>query len=1461
MSSTKYAYKVLNTFDPVYYRQWASTVRDAFAERDWTHYLEPPTSESKDPETSTHDATEPFRAKAFLSQSIPLEHKASIEECKTAADIWLVFRQRYGSRTREDELRLEQEVLDTVKIATDSIDQHIQKFHNMIAALRAQQEPNQRYDDSKVNMTFLRSLERAQIPDEDWMGFVAYLGKTWLTITPDTLYSEARTYYRTHLAHRKPSTPAATSPDERVLTTFAPPFTPQSPQSGQRGRGRGRNRGRGNGNNSQRPRPPPNLPRDPNAWCTHCEIPGHSLAMCWKKTQTGQQSSGQQSAPYEGNSKPSAPTGTPSRGLTIRALENKTNRNHRHAWTYDSACTEHLTGKPSHFTTYDDFQNPIPIYGIGINVVYAYGHGIVTLQNSLGNTHRFNEVWWVPALKDSIISKARTKRDGLITTMSPDERITLHSVDSNFSITSTEVDAMTLFTNVSAVELYPDSSVSTQTSTHDDSASLDIVLKINIPSSQLDHERLGHASTARLRLVGISYTSGNCHECRLGKQTRLPFPRQITITVTLKLERVYSDLCPVTPISFGLAKYFITFIDELTRYCWIYLLPDKSSATILRILQIWSALVQNQSGTEVQHLRTDQGSEYTGETLKTVTTFLQDKGITHETTSAHSSSSNGIAERMNRTLMNMVRPMLLKSKVPSPFWAEALNTATKIRNRLPTSSLPDNISPHQAWFGTVPSIKHFRQFGCIAYVTIYKPKHKVDARAIQGCLLGYKGTSQYRVYLPDTQKVVTSKHVTFMENQFLDPIVFSGIPYADRPLLVPEKHTSMELDDDDDTENEDEEDLPESTPLPPMPQYLPVRSEEPSQQPHAGQQPLWPIPPLTIPAPEDDGPPSEPLPRSPIPRVSPPAIIEQPTIVELPPQPPPPRRSERLHKPSDKKVQSDAGAKLAFALATYIPSFAPPVVPRTVKEALSSPYAAQWTTAINNELTSLDKNGTFQIVPRPSHQHAVGSKFVFTIKDAEGASPRFKTRFVGKGYTQVPGVDYDDTFAPVIKATSTRVLFSQAASDGHLLNAFDVETAYLNSTMDRELYVELPETFSDSRYPRRDFVLQALKSLYGFKQSAYLWSNDIKEKLLALGFIQSDADEGVFLSANKHITVALYVDDGLIKAEHQQEIDWVITQLSNHYTIRNLGAPKKFLGLNIHRPDPRGSITISQGTYARKLLAKFDMETCHSVKAPCDGNASALHALTDEETPASDPELYRSITSSIMHLAVWTRPDISYIVNKLCQYNHNPSEIHSKSAKHLLRYIAGTLDYGITYSHKEGNALYGMFMDYNDYGQSTPLYGYSDASGASDPDDRCSTSGYVFFYNNGAVIWASRKQKYTVALSSMESEYVALTEAAKEAAFLRKLLKSLDLAQTAPTLILTDSESALRNIKNNINHTRAKHIDTRHHYIRMAYNAGEVDIRHIPSVSQTADILTKPLGILKHAEAVKLLMLQDTRYI
>ena len=263
---------------------------------------------------------------------------------------------------------------------------------------------------------------------------------------------------------------------------------------------------------------------------------------------------------------------------------------------------------------------------------------------------------------------------------------------------------------------------------------------------------------------------------------------------------------------------------------------------------------------------------------------------------------------------------------------------------------------------------------------------------------------------------------------------------------------------------------------------------------------------------------------------------------------------------------------------------------------MNSPYSLQWTDAIHDELASIDSHGTYTTVPRPRNRKVIGSKFAFKIKNPETSTPRFKARFVAKGYTQVAHVDYEDTFAPVAKATSVRLVLALAGGRRQLINLFDVETAFLNSTIDREIYIEQPEGFEQSEFPRQQFVLKVNKGLYGLKQAGSLYANDQKNKLIALGFTPSEADECVYISADKRIIVATYVDDGLVCADTQEEIDWVISELSKFYSLRNLGTPTKFLGMDISRPadDPRGPVTVSQSTYARKLLAKFDMEKLQS---------------------------------------------------------------------------------------------------------------------------------------------------------------------------------------------------------------------------------------------------------------------------
>jgi len=560
----------------------------------------------------------------------------------------------------------------------------------------------------------------------------------------------------------------------------------------------------------------------------------------------------------------------------------------------------------------------------------------------------------------------------------------------------------------------------------------------------------------------------------------------------------------------------------------------------------------------------------------------------------------------------------------------------------------------------------------------------------------------------------------------------------------------------------------------------------------------------------------------------------------------PTRRSKRSEIPSwkvtDNREQAKSKSKANLATTTpsyqHTPSYAPPEEPSSIEEALRSPHATQWLEAYHIENNSLEANGTWTLVPRPLDRKVIGTKVVFRVKDAETTKPRFKTRIVAQGYSQIPGLDYTDTFAPVVKATSLRILLAIAFMLQLLIFQFDFETAFLNPIIDHEIYVEQPPYIEIRN--RRDWVYRLNKALYGLKQSPLLWSNDLKNALIDIGFEQSIADESIFVynKNGSYIILAVYVDDILALAKTQDEIQFVYESLSRKFKLRNLGPVKKFLGLDIYRPTPTGPVYLSQSTYARKMLHKFNLAKCNPVKTPCESSIH-LHKRTPDEESANG-ELYRQMIGSLMFLAQYARPDIAYAVSALSQFNKDPSIHHFRAVKHLLRYIQATKDLSIVFNDNSASATY-------------PL-GFSDASYANNPDDRKSTSGMAFFYANGIIYFQSQKQS-VIAMSTMESEYMALSDAAKEAIFLLKLLRSLKFNANQPVLIKTDSESALDHVKNNVKHARTKHIDIRHHFIRSACSDGHVTLQHVPSASQIADVLTKPLGATKHAEAIKMLNL------
>jgi len=346
-----------------------------------------------------------------------------------------------------------------------------------------------------------------------------------------------------------------------------------------------------------------------------------------------------------------------------------------------------------------------------------------------------------------------------------------------------------------------------------------------------------------------------------------------------------------------------------------------------------------------------------------------------------------------------------------------------------------------------------------------------------------------------------------------------------------------------------------------------------------------------------------------------------------------------------------------------------------------------------------------------------------------------------------------------------------------------------------------------------------------------------------LGFEKSDADECVFIldTSGQYIIVAVYVDDFLVCSPSPNGIKWLHDELNKEWETRDLGPVKRFLGIDVHRPNPTGPIFINQGVYIREILQEFGMENCNPTKVPLNPSIK-LHKRREDE-PAANETLYRRLVGKYMHLP-YTRPDLAFTVSKLSQFNSNPSEEHMRAAKNTLRYLKATIDLGIEYSD-------------TDTSQDILPIGYCDASFDSDPDDSKSTSGQVFMLANGAISHRSNKQD-CVAMSTMESEYMAMSEAAKEAKFLINLLESLHLLKRdEPITLKTDSESAHNHIKNNVNHARTKHIQRRHHFIREAYQNGEIDIDRIPACEQAADVLTKPLTYEKHENALKLLNMRS----
>jgi hypothetical protein len=497
--------------------------------------------------------------------------------------------------------------------------------------------------------------------------------------------------------------------------------------------------------------------------------------------------------------------------------------------------------------------------------------------------------------------------------------------------------------------------------------------------------------------------------------------------------------------------------------------------------------------------------------------------------------------------------------------------------------------------------------------------------------------------------------------------------------------------------------------------------------------------------------------------------------------------------------------------------------PTSISAAYASPDADYWKEAVRSEMDSILANGTWEITDRPYGCKPVGCKWVFKKKlRPDGTIEKYKARLVAKGYTQKEGEDFFDTYSPVARLTTIRVLLSLAASHGLLVHQMDVKTAFLNGELEEEIYMEQPDGFVVDGQEGK--VCKLLKSLYGLKQAPKQWHEKFERTLTAEGFIVNEADKCVYYrhGGGEGVILCLYVDDILIFGTNLNVIKEVKVFLSRCFEMKDLGVADVILNIKLLK-DEHGGITLLQSHYVEKILSRFGYSDCKPSPTPYDPSV----IIRKNKGIARDQLRYSQIIGSLMYLASATRPDISFAVSKLSRFVSKPGDVHWEALERVLRYLKGTASYGVHYT-----------------GYPRVLEGYSDANWISDADESKATSGYVFTLGGGAVSWKSCKQTI-ITRSTMEAELTALDTATVEAEWLRELLMDLPVVEKQLPSILMNCDNQTVIVKVNSskdNMKSSRHVKRRLKTVRKLKNSGVIALDYIHTSRNLADPFTKGLS-------------------
>ena len=818
-------------------------------------------------------------------------------------------------------------------------------------------------------------------------------------------------------------------------------------------------------------------------------------------------------------------------------------------------------------------------------------------------------------------------------------------------------------------------------------------------------------------------------------------------------------------------KHLSVLADHYSDYIHLRRLRSLT-ATRVHIYDVNASLL-NITGHSIGVLRSDNGTEYQNQDLDA---FCKSKGILRQVCVPYRHAQNGKAERTVRTVTEGGLANLLHSRLPYSFLFLAAQCFVDTYNVLPRAGRAAPASLYPA--AQAPSGVRLLPFGCLVRPVVPKQlrtKHK--ARTEEGIFVGYATATRggYLVYRPSTKQIVTRDDVNPDENSFPGLQEHSDPPHDDYAIDSdsddPLPHLESTLNDDDRHNEAGEQEL----------------DDDDDMEDHGG---------------------------------------------------PVASREELDQWYGDWKHDNDADDADEHGLLASRPALegTPDQGELTWKAAMKSPDAKLWEQGARRELQSHFNNKTFSFTYDKPEESPIGSRWVLKEKISASGEVTYKVRMVAQGFSQVQGVHFQETYAPTVASSTTRMLLAAAAQEGWPVEQMDVETAYL--------IPELPEQERVTVKPPPDFIrlvnklfdlqlkpgvmLSLLKAIYGLRQAAHYWNNEITAKVIHLGMRRSKADPCLFTKFNESgkliLVIAIHVDD-LLLAGVDEELATMQSQLSSAFPMKHLGSPQIFCGVQVVR-ESKHLIGIHQAAYVTGLLRRFGFSEARPTKVP---TASARLECTRPSTAKDRAVMcdvpYREAVGCLLWLATNTRPDIAFAVHQVARCVSDPRPCHWTAVKRIYRYLQGTTRLGLRYDGRSDAPVFETFSDSDWAGDST----------------RRTTSSSVINLLGTPVRWRVRLLK-SVALSSMEAELMALSEAGKETITILKVADAMGgLTRATPSTIRIDNDSARQALGREFPTPASRHIEVRHFWMREHINNGLLEVTRVPSEENIADIGTKPV--------------------